>query len=258
MDFVRKTFDKSINLSNGNTQYQTSNNLYHGESMAKTDLACLLRTYDESRVPVDETKCPFRINKTFSPTYLMLKKEKTTKIQKASFKDLPGILGLLNRNLKKNLTLEQQNQGGFLMAEFSLEFLEAANKVTPALVALNEQDQVVGYLLLSDSTCGRSQPLLESMIQVVERDEYGYKPNDYILIAQVCISRDYRGCGLFQALYNSIQGEYKEKFNHVICEVSLENPRSLSAHSKFGFKRIGFDYSFYGVPFTILAKSLEK
>ena len=55
-----------------------------------------------------------------------------------TFEEIKGVKHLHDKNLKKNLTPEQQAAQGFVTFEYDLDFLEAIHRAHPSVIAVDE------------------------------------------------------------------------------------------------------------------------
>ena len=55
-------------------------------------------------------------------------------------------------------------------------------------------------------------------------------------MGQICIHKNYRGQGLFDALYQKHRTLHETEFDCLITSISTRNHRSLRAHERVGFK----------------------
>jgi len=60
----------------------------------------------------------------------------------------------------------------------------------------------------------------------------------YYVMGQVCVSKNYRGLGLFDQLYQKHREVYSNEYDFILTEVSVRNKRSLRAHERVGFKTV--------------------
>jgi RimJ/RimL family protein N-acetyltransferase len=58
------------------------------------------------------------------------------------------------------------------------------------------------------------------------------------IMGQVCIDKNYRGQGIFNALYQKHKEIYSDQYELFITEISTSNHRSQKAHENIGFKTI--------------------
>jgi predicted GNAT superfamily acetyltransferase len=55
-------------------------------------------------------------------------------------------------------------------------------------------------------------------------------------MGQVCVDKNYRGQGVFRALYNNMKTIVGSNYNAIITDIDTKNTRSLKAHYTIGFK----------------------
>lgn len=154
--------------------------------------------------------------------------------------DLEGILALQKLNLAQNLSPEEIQSQGFVTVKHSYQQIKKLNDTEKHIVAKDEQ-QVVGYLLAMTKHSRFELPILFPMFQVFENILYEGKmvsEYDYIVIGQVCIDKKYRGRGMLDACYAEYKNQYSHKYDFAITEIAANNPRSLKAHQRIGFKII--------------------
>lgn len=157
-----------------------------------------------------------------------------------NLKDLQGIKLLQDKNLKTAVSPEEASSQGFLTAEYDLTFLEAMNEASPSIIA-KDGDQVVGYALATTKTIGLQHDLLTDLLNTIDRTTYRsqlLKLSNYIVIGQLCVAKGYRGIGLSNKLYQKFRATYSGTFDYGITDVAEDNPGSLAAHLKAGFKVI--------------------
>lgn len=161
--------------------------------------------------------------------------------------EMKGVLALQQANLRKNITQEEAETQGFLMAEYDLDFLELLNHKSPGIIA-KEGEKVVGYSLVALPETARQHPLLADLVENIERCQFEGKPvENYAIVAQLCVSKEYRGQDLVQKLYGSFRDHYANRYTYCITDVAQANHRSLKAHQKRGFQVIDtLDYGGIG------------
>lgn len=154
--------------------------------------------------------------------------------------DLEGILDLQRRNLKKYITDEEAASQGFLIAEFSMEYLKKMNDAHPSVIAkLN--DRVVGYALIATQAARVGHPLTEDLFNQIDSlsfDGIQLNQTKYAVIGQLCVDKSVRGMGLVQQLYGRFREELQHEYDFGITDVARANSRSLKAHLKTGFQVI--------------------
>lgn len=149
-------------------------------------------------------------------------------------RELLQILDLQQRNLPKNLSKEEMSSQGFLTVEHDFALLKKMNEACPHTIAVFEK-VVVGYALSMHPKFGEEIEILKSMFAKINEV---YIRDSYLVMGQVCISKDYRGNGLFRGLYQNMQRFTKPNFEAIITEVDVKNTRSMNAHKAIGFKEL--------------------
>ena len=171
--------------------------------------------------------------------------------------ELIEVLALQQANLRKNISDEEATTQGFLMAEYDLAFLELLHKNSPGILA-KVGEKVVGYSLVALPDTARHHPLLADLVENIERCLYNGKPvTNYAIVAQLCVSKDYRGQDLVQKLYGGFQEHYSSRFDFCVTDVAQANGRSLKAHQKRGFQVID-TLSYGGIGWDIVLWDWNK
>lgn len=155
-------------------------------------------------------------------------------------KELYQILELQQKNLAKNLSLEETLEQGFLTVEHDFKILKKMNDLENATIA-KENDQVVGFLLAMTKDLRHDIPILIPMFEVFDNLDFeGKKLQDYnyIVVGQACIAASHRGKGVFDGCYAAYKRHLSEKYDFTVTEISKRNTRSLRAHTRVGFKII--------------------
>jgi ribosomal protein S18 acetylase RimI-like enzyme len=152
--------------------------------------------------------------------------------------EMEGVLALQQANLRKNITQEEAETQGFLMAEYDLVFLELLHKTSPGIIA-KDGEKVVGYSLVALPETARHHDLLADLVENIERCTFQGKPvENYAIVAQLCVSKEYRGQDLVQKLYGGFRDHYAYQYTYCVTDVAQANHRSLKAHQKRGFQVI--------------------
>jgi len=155
-------------------------------------------------------------------------------------KELAGIKTLQEQNMFSALTRAEAEKEGFLTAEYDLEYLNMMNDSSPAIVA-KDGEQVVGYALATVKEVGLKHDLLRDLFETIDGIVYdGRRLSDtrYIVVGQLCVAKRYRGIGLVQQMYDAFKKCYTGSYEFCLTDVAENNPRSLSAHVKSGFKTV--------------------
>lgn len=154
--------------------------------------------------------------------------------------DLIGILDLQRRNLKKNITADEATSQGFLIAEFSMDYLKKMNEAHPSVIA-KRGEEVVGYALIATPAARIGHPLTEDLFNQIDALTFQGIPlnqANYAVIGQLCVDKSVRGMGLVQQLYGRFREELENEYDFGITDVARANSRSLKAHIKTGFQVI--------------------
>jgi ribosomal protein S18 acetylase RimI-like enzyme len=156
------------------------------------------------------------------------------------FAELEGIQKLQQENLKKNLTDQEADAQGFVTAEYSLEFLRKMHAGSPSVIA-KDGDQVVGYALVTVKAVRHDHDLLGDLFNTIDSLHYNNQPLKnarYVVVGQLCVAANYRGQGLVKQMYQHFKTSLSDSFDYCLTDVAQDNPRSLKAHLKTGFRVI--------------------
>lgn len=131
-------------------------------------------------------------------------------------------------------------QQGFVTVVHNLELLQLMNSLEPQFIA-KHNNKVIGYALSMHASLGRDIPVLQPMFKIVTGLTYNkveLTKENYLVMGQVCIAKLYRGKGIFSKLYENMFDAMRLKYKFIITEISMNNPRSIKAHQKVGFKEL--------------------
>lgn len=145
-----------------------------------------------------------------------------------SDRDLEGILALQRAS-------RAPTKDGFVTVEHTLDILRAMHALMPSVVARDESGMVIGYALSMPRETRALLPILEPMFVKIEA--LPIAPRWYVM-GQVAVAPIARGTGVFDALYAEHRARYADRFDEIVTEVSLRNPRSLRAHERVGFRTV--------------------
>nr|MBP6743968.1 GNAT family N-acetyltransferase [bacterium] len=59
-----------------------------------------------------------------------------------------------------------------------------------------------------------------------------------LIAGPICVDSDYRGQGVVRELYRTLFALVPKLYEIVVVFVSLDNPRSISAHAKLGMNEV--------------------
>jgi hypothetical protein len=154
--------------------------------------------------------------------------------------ELEQILQLQRQNLKQFISQEEKDAQGFLTIPFDLPMLQKLHSVAPSII-VKYDDEVVAYAMTVMLESRADYELVEAMFANFENLQWKGKPlHDYrfYVMGQICVSKEHRGKGLFDMLYQHHKTVYSPRFDFIITEISTSNYRSLQAHKRVGFETI--------------------
>jgi GNAT superfamily N-acetyltransferase len=155
--------------------------------------------------------------------------------------DLPAILTLQRQNLPAALTRDEVASEGFVTVVHTLEILQQMHRMAPSVI-VRDGETLAGYALTMPLACRAFLPVLEPMFRLFDVLSWRGRPlssyRSYVM-GQVCVAREYRGRGVFPALYRGHAELYARDHDLVVTEISAHNGRSLRAHEKVGFFELG-------------------
>lgn len=148
-------------------------------------------------------------------------------------KELLEILELQKKNLPENLSSTEKEKQGFVTVKHSFKILKKMNDMCEHTVA-KHKDKVVGYALSMTKDFANDIEILKPMFTEISNT----LPNEnYLVMGQICIDKEFRGLGVFRGLYNFMKTEICNlEFSKIITEIDTKNSRSLRAHKSVGFK----------------------
>ena len=167
--------------------------------------------------------------------------------------ELEGIKKLQQENLKKNLADQEAETEGFVTAEYTMEFLERMHNEKPSVIA-KDGDLIAGYALAAVKAIRYEHELLVDLFDTIDKTHYQnrlLKDSNYIVVGQLCVSKNYRGLGLVYQMYQHFRKTLAPDFDYCITDVAKNNPRSLKVHLKSGFVVID-ELQYGGVGFDIV------
>ncbi|NAY91948.1 GNAT family N-acetyltransferase [Muricauda sp. JGD-17] len=160
--------------------------------------------------------------------------------QVSSQKELQQILELQRKNLKNVLSVSEREVDGFLTVEHTMDILQEMNDECAHIIAM-EGGRLVGYALCMHPKFADSIAVLRPMYEEISR-AIGGKDN-YMVMGQVCVDKNYRGKGVFRNLYATMHNKLPPGFDTIITEVDGKNKRSLFAHFSVGFETLRIYHS---------------
>ncbi len=154
--------------------------------------------------------------------------------------ELLAILDLQKANLGINLTENEAREQGFVTAHHTLAELNKLNNIEPHLIA-KDGEKVAAYVLAMTAQSKSDIAILIPMFEMFSKISYHGKlisDYNYLVVGQVCVDKNYRGQGIFDAVYQAYKKQYLHRYDFAITEVATKNLRSMKAHNRIGFKEI--------------------
>lgn len=147
--------------------------------------------------------------------------------------ELMQILTLQRRNLEENLEYKEKIDQGFVTLKHSLEILQRMNNNCPHTIA-KHNNKVIGYALSMTKNFASDIDVLKPMFLEISKT---INEENYLVMGQICIDKEYRGLGVFRGLYKHMADIVcKSNYDIIITEIDIKNERSLNAHKNVGFK----------------------
>lgn len=141
---------------------------------------------------------------------------------------------IFRKALKQDLSQILQLNQKFVprVGEVTTAWLEKYLQEAAHFEIAEKEGEIVGFLIamLPDADYGSENFLW-------------FKKNSkkFVYVDRIAVAEDQQGTGLGKEFYERLIRAFKGKADEVTCEVNLrpENPQSLKAHAKFGFKEVG-------------------
>jgi hypothetical protein len=152
--------------------------------------------------------------------------------------ELSQILALQRQNLASTLSPEEVVSQGFVTVVHTLDILRAMHEEMPSLVA-RRGGGIVGYALAMPRSARALVPVLEPMFHMLEGLHFrgaALRERSFYVMGQICVAREARGQGVFDALYAGHRALYGARFDCLVTEVATRNGRSMRAHARVGFE----------------------
>jgi predicted GNAT superfamily acetyltransferase len=151
--------------------------------------------------------------------------------------DLLGILELQSENHLEQISSTEE---GFVTVKHDLQLLKKMNELAPHVIA-KVGEKVVAYVLAMTQASKEDIPILIPMFEQFNALTFRSKPLylwNYLVVGQVCVGKNFRGQGIFEKMYAYYKTTYEKEFDFAVTEIAINNPRSIRAHQKLGFKEI--------------------
>lgn len=173
----------------------------------------------------------------------------------AQEQDIAPILALQDLNLVTNLD-EAQKKDGFVTTPFTVEQLRELIALD-GLFVVEKGEKILGYAAAAHWDYFDGRPMFELMISRFERLHFRGKSisrEDSFQYGPVCIAKEARGKGAFQALFAEVVRQMKARYAIGTTFINRINARSYEAHTrKLGLEPIDeFDFNgngYWGLAF---------
>ena len=160
--------------------------------------------------------------------------------QAAKDEHIHQILALQQINLARSLPQSEVESEGFVTCEHDFALLLKMNYPDGHVIAVANK-RVVGYCLVMAPNWRNEVEVIRSMFEKIESADWKGRPissKDYVVMGQVCISKEFRRKGVFRAMYQHFREVLHSKYQYCITEVATSNTRSLEAHTAVGFQNL--------------------
>lgn len=154
--------------------------------------------------------------------------------------ELQQILGLQHKNLPQHINEAEMQSQGFVTFQHSLDVLQQFHELEPSVI-VKDDDKVIAYALTVVNAARHIFPPMESMFALLDTLQWKDKPLHnyrYYEMGQVCVTKEYRGKGVFEMLYQHHKKVYSLQYDLLVTKISTKNSRSLKAHKRIGFQTI--------------------
>jgi len=147
---------------------------------------------------------------------------------------------------------------GFLSARFTIAQYRAMNEDLAVVVA-SDGEALAGYLCAQSPAFNRDVPIVQTMVAGFDAIDFGGRPLSRwstCICGPVVVAGEYRGRGVFPALYAELKQQLAGLQKVGVCFISRENPRSLKAHVDKAGMQVVSTFEFQGGRYDILAVNL--
>ncbi|AIZ40721.1 GNAT family N-acetyltransferase [Cellulophaga baltica] len=151
-------------------------------------------------------------------------------------KELVQIVRLQQENLYRNVSNEEKLAEGFLTVEHTLQLLDQMGKVCSHTIAKDEQGNLAGYALSMHPSFKDEIDVLKPLFEVL--DPLIAPEEKYMLMGQICVSKNHRKQGVFRGLYAHMKKHLEQEYDTIITEIDALNTRSMQAHLAVGFEEM--------------------
>ena len=158
----------------------------------------------------------------------------------SSIEELRQIAQLSAANQVANITAETKEKEGFVSWLYSTDILTRLHTIIPSVIAM-DGDKLAGYAISLTKECAAIYPSLATMLEYTATVTYKGSPlseQSFYIMGQICVDIAYRGQNVVNQLYEFHKEQFSSRYDMLVTEISVSNPRSLKAHKKAGFNII--------------------
>lgn len=155
--------------------------------------------------------------------------------------DVQAILDLQRTNLRGNVPVEQYASEGFVTIQHNFDLLRRMSEAMPSIIATDEHSTLIGYALTMLPSFAEEIPGLNDLFDAIRQIDYEGKPlrdYSYYVMGQSCVAHGFRGQKVLARMLEKHRELYQDRYRILITSIAAENPRSLAAHVRAGFKII--------------------
>ena len=152
--------------------------------------------------------------------------------------ELAQILALQKANHSSTLSEADAARDGFVTVMHSLDLLKKMNNAAPQIIAKDGQT-VIAYALVMLKSFSAMIPVLQPMFDRLSAIQFGDRKISqyrFYVMGQICVAENYRGKGVFNALYEKHKEINGDAYDICVTSVATRNRRSMRAHERVGFE----------------------
>ena len=148
--------------------------------------------------------------------------------------DIPAVLEL-QRQYHINTIQEEDKKDGFVTTAFTKEELQELIEKEQGIFLAIDAGIVIGYVMAGSWSYWSKWAIFAHMIKDLPNLKYQGKvlstANSY-QYGPVCVHKEYRGKGVFQALFNFSREVMSTRFPIMVTFINKINSRSYEAHAR--------------------------
>ena len=148
--------------------------------------------------------------------------------------DIEGILSLQERNLSRNLSKKEQ-ENGFVTTPFTIPQIEAIINQNGIFISENENNEVIAYAFAGTWEYFEQWEIFNFMVPrfpTLSFNDQAITVENSFQYGPVCIDKRYRGKGLLNLIFEEMRIEFVQKYPISITFINKTNVISEKAHTK--------------------------